>query len=605
MKTPDIRRRFLDYFAKHRHRIVPSSSLIPNNDPSVLLTTAGMQQFKPYFLGQADPTKEFGSRRLTSVQRCFRTSDIDTVGDATHLTFFEMLGNFSIGDYSKAEAIELAWECLTKTFKLPKSKLWATVFGGDQAALKDIEAIKLWQAFLPTERLSDFGRGDNWWGPPGTAGPCGPSSEIHFELRPEACERGVHCRPNCPCGRFLEIWNLVFMEYLQNEAGQLTDLPAKNVDTGMGLERLAMILQAEPTVFETDLFSPIIEAAVKSGATVLGESETERTKRFRILADHLKAAVFLVADGVRFSNKDQGYVVRRVFRRALDQLTYPLAAYPAMTAAVIDVYAGTYPGLSEQRQTIDQVLRLEAESFLQQVETTLQRVTTRRRLDQAVAQPQKRTLTADEAFTLYATHGTSLERLRRKGFEFDQAAVRKKIEAHKRVSRAGAAAKFGGHGLGGYALDASRLKPEEIRQVTRLHTATHLLHQALRKVLGSHVRQQGSDINPERLRFDFAHPTKLSTEQIRQVEDLVNQQIQRDLPVTWQEVALEQALQSGALSFFRERYPARVKVYTVGDFSKEICGGPHVEHTAQIGRVTIASEKSSSAGIRRIKAVVQ
>ncbi|MBI4090232.1 MAG: alanine--tRNA ligase [Candidatus Kerfeldbacteria bacterium] len=603
MTAANIRKKFVAFFSDRQHQVVPSASLIPGNDPSVLLTTAGMQQFKPYLLGQADPLSAFGNRRLTSVQRCFRTSDIDSVGDATHLTFFEMLGNFSIGDYSKQGAIDLAWECLTKTFKLPKHKLWATVFSGDQAAGKDIQAIKLWQRHLPDQRISDFGRSDNWWGPPGTTGPCGPSSEIHYQRRDEACERGQHCRPNCACGRFVEIWNLVFMEYFQDEAGRCTELPTKNVDTGMGLERLAMVLQKVPTVFETDLFAPILDAAAAAGASPAEESDIERARRLRIVADHLKGAVFLLVDGVRFSNKDQGYVLRRVFRRALDQLPYPLAAYPPIVAAVVAVYAETYPFVQQQRQAINQEMQREAEGFVHLIETTMQRVTSGRHRD-AVDQPMKRRLTADQVFQLRATHGISLERLRREGFEFDLAAVQKKIQEHRAISRAGAVAKFGGHGLGGYALDASKLSPEQAAQVTRLHTATHLLHQALRTVLGAHVRQQGSDINSERLRFDFSHPTMLSSEQIRQVEDLVNQQIQRDLRVSWKEVPLSEALESGALSFFRERYPDRVRVYSVGDFSKEICGGPHVEHTLEIGQFSITSEKSSAAGTRRIKAVV-
>ncbi|MBI4426458.1 MAG: alanine--tRNA ligase [Candidatus Kerfeldbacteria bacterium] len=604
MKAPEIRQKFIAYFKKQEHVVVPSSSLVPDNDPSVLLTTAGMQQFKPYLLGHLDPTTRFRARRLTSVQRCFRTSDIDAVGDASHLTFFEMLGNFSIGDYSKAGTIRFAWECLTKTFNVPKKRLWVTIFEGDTRTVKDFEAFKFWQEYVATDRITSFGRSENWWGPPGTSGPCGPSSEIHVDRTGQPCERQSNCRPNCPCGRFLELWNLVFMEYFQDEAGAFSDLPTKNVDTGMGLERLALILQDVPTVFETDLFAPIIRVAAQSGAVPAGESHLERTTHLRIVTDHLKAAVFLVADGVRFSNKDRGYILRRVFRRALDQLTYPLAAWPPIAAAVIDRYQQAYPFLAEQRSMITSALTEEAEGFLRHIDTTLKRVTAKdSRLSNGSGQTKR--LTPEQAFTLFTTHGTSPARLRRAGFNFDEKAVKLKIEEHRRRSRAGAAKKFGGHGLGGYALDASRFKPDAVARLTRLHTATHLLQQALRTVLGSHVRQNGSDITPERLRFDFTHPTKLTAEQLAAVENLINQQVRRDLPVSWQELSPEEALQAGALSFFRERYPARVKVYSIGDFSKEICGGPHVKRSSEVGRVKIISEKSSAAGIRRIKATVE
>lgn len=606
MDAKTVRRKFVGYFEKQEHVLVPSSSLIPSNDPSVLFTTAGMQQFKQYFLGEKDPEQDFGSRRLASVQRCFRTSDIDSVGDSTHCTFFEMLGNFSIGDYSKEGAVRMAWECLTKNFRIPKQRLWATVFAGDDRSMKDFEAHKLWGAYLPETRIAEFGRSDNWWGPPGASGPCGPCSEIHFDHTGVACERGDACRPNCPCGRFIELWNLVFMEYYQNDAGQFSELPKKNVDTGMGLERLAVAVQHVDSIFDTDLFTDITRAILQEKGFGKGDAEQDRARKLRIVADHIKGTVFLLADGVRFSNKDQGYVLRRIFRRALDQFSYPSASYPAVVNAVIDAYRDAYPMLHERREAILAACAEECEHFTARVNTTIRKVLHERtHAPDSREKPANgtRTLSPEQAFTLFTTHGTPLDRLKREGFTFDEDAVRVLIEAHKKKSRAGVVGKFGGHGLG-YLLDASQFKKEDVERITKLHTATHLLHQALRAVLGAHVQQSGSDITPERLRFDFTHPEKLTRDEIEKVEHLVNAQIDADLSVTAQEMDLPQALASGALSFFKEKYPPRVTVYRIGDFSKEICGGPHVTHSGAVGRFKIISEKSSAAGIRRIKATV-
>lgn len=601
MKGQELRKKFLEYFQSQEHAVIESSSLIPDNDPSVLLTTAGMQQFKPYFIGEKNPDEIFHARRLTSSQRCFRTSDIDNVGDASHLTFFEMLGNFSIGDYSKAGAIRMAWECLTQVLKLNKKSIWVTIFAGDDLAIKDFEAQKLWTEYVDADRIVEFGRSDNWWGPPGTSGPCGPCSELHIDLTGQACDRGSACRPNCACGRFLEVWNLVFMEYFQDEAGAFTSLPAKNVDTGLGLERLALISQKKSSPFETDLFTPIMDVIENVGGIGNYQTETEKIRRSRIVADHLKGATFLVADGVRFSNKEQGYILRRIFRRALDHLTYPLANYPKIVAAVLDMYREAYPYLTDLQDEIHEVMRAEATAYDDLVNQTLKKIASRIKRKSA---GESLALTPAEAFEYYSTFGVSLDRLKREGYTFDIEAVEKKVAEHKQKSRAGMAGKFGGHGLG-YALDTSGYTPEDVARVTRMHTATHLLHQALRTVLGQHVQQNGSDITPERLRFDFAHPEKLTPEQRAAVEELVNQQVNRHLPVTFEEIDLAKAVNEGALSFFKEKYPPKVKVYTVGGFSKEICGGPHVNNSSEVGRFRIISEKSSSAGVRRIKAVVE
>ncbi len=608
MKALALRKKFLAYFQKQEHVAVSSASLIPDNDPSVLLTAAGMQQFKPYFLGQRRPEEDFKSRRLTTVQRCFRTSDIDTVGDDSHLTFFEMLGNFAFGDYGKDAAIRFAWQCLTRTFRVPAGRLWATIFSGDEHSVKDFEAFKVWQAIIPPERIREFGRHENWWGPAGRSGPCGPSSEIHIDLRETPCERKERCAPNCPCGRFLELWNLVFMEHFQDEAGNFRSLPAKNIDTGMGLERLAMVTQKRSSVFATDLFVPIINAIEQEPGFGNGLSQAERNRRLRIIADHIKGAVFLVADGVRFSNKEQGYVLRRVWRRALDQFSTPLASYPGVVDAIINLYHHPYNELGRQRSAIHTILRAETEEYLKHLKTIVERVKTKLRKRRPPAgdnqAPVTATLSPNEAFELFTTYGISLDRLRREGFTFDESAVEKKFAEHRKKSRAGAVKKFGGHGLG-YTLDTTKYTPAETARATRLHSATHLLHQALRLVLGNHVRQNGSDISPERLRFDFQHPTKLRPDELRKIEDLVNEQIRRNLSVTRVDMDLEQALQSGALSFFKERYPQRVTVYSIGEFSKEICGGPHVRQASEIGRLKIISEKSSAAGVRRIKAIVE
>lgn len=605
MNANAIRKKFIEYFIKQEHVLVASCSLVPPNDPSVLFTTAGMQQFKSYFLGEKTVDQDFKSRRLTSVQRCFRTSDIDSVGDETHCTFFEMLGNFSIGDYSKDGAIRMAWECLSKTFRIPKQRLWVTIFSGDERSTKDFEAFKLWSSFVPAGRISEFGRSDNWWGPPGTSGPCGPCSEIHYDRTGKQCERGVSCKPNCPCGRFVEIWNLVFMEYYQNEKRQLSELPTKNIDTGMGLERLIVVIQNVGSVYETDLFTPLVSAVLEETGFGKGDTELDRIRRARIAADHLKGATFLISDGIRFSNKDRGYILRRIFRRALDQFSYPIASYPKVIDAVINTYKDVYPELLDNRDDILSACAEEALNFTTHVNKTIKRISR----EHAAADrgpidgSDSRTLTPGQAFTLYSTHGTPLDRLRREGYSFDEQAVNNLIVDHKKKSRAGVTGKFGGHGLG-YTLDSSRFRSDDAERITRLHTATHLLHQSLRAVLGDHVQQNGSDITTKRLRFDFTHPTKLTKEEIEKIENLINEQIAKDLPVSAQEMDLNQALASGALSFFKERYPSRVKVYKIGDFSKEICGGPHVHHTGVVGHVKILSEKSSAAGVRRIKAAV-
>lgn len=608
MKSADIRQKFLKYFKKQGQAIAPSSSLVPNNDPTVLLTTAGMQQFLPYFLGLADPKKDFKSMAAASVQKCFRTSDIDSVGDATHLTFFEMLGNFSFGDYFKEGAIDYAFDFLTKELKLSPAKLWATYFAGDNTVGADKEAKKLWLAYIPKAHIASFGRTANWWGPPGAQGPCGPCSEIHYDRTGQPCHKGKECKPNCDCGRFVEIWNLVFMQYHQNASKELTPLAKGQIDTGMGLERLAAIIQNVPTVFDTDLFSRLM-SLLKSDKQLNYQGIDVP---IRIVADHLRGSVFLLADGVRFSNKEQGYILRRAFRKAIDQFETMPETFAPYVEVIVKTYEKVYPELKKAKTAIIAAMHEEALAYRKvqnvKIESVFKNISPQRGKTTDIGEqekgagPSSRVITAEEAFQLYSTYGLSLSRLKEEGYSFDEEEFQKHVDEHKQKSRAGAVQKFGGHGIG----DESAWDPAQLVIMKNYHTATHILHEALHRVLGDHVRQEGSDINPERLRFDFSHPEKMTDEQKKEIEDMVNEQIKAKLPVSHEEMAYADAIKAGALAFFKERYPDKVTVYTMGDFSKEICGGPHVENTSDInGTFKITSEKSVAAGIRRIKAIVE
>ncbi len=612
MHLKDIRQKFLTYFKDHQHVVVPSSSLIPMGDPTVLLTTAGMQQFKPYFMGEKDPDLDFHSRRLTSVQKSFRTSDITEVGDETHLTFFEMLGNFSVGDYFKKEAIGYAWEFMTKIIHVDTTTLWATYYHAEVnhghkkgSVPSDLESAKLWAQFLPKERIVGFGIQDNFWGPPGKTGPCGPCTELHVDRTGTPCSLGERCVPNCACGRFVEVWNLVLMQYEKTVAGEFKDLPSKNIDTGMGLERLAMVLQDKTSVFQTDAFTDIIDTIKKDERFGTTGDELEDSRRLRIASDHLKSAVFLRADEVRFSNKEQGYILRRVFRRACDQYLHPGFRFEPVVDAILTQYGHVYPELKEKRAGILEDFAKEYVNYekvrLMDIDKLVKQLPPEHVLSQQ-DEPlgvSKIRITGKAAVQLFTTYGTSIDQLRNKGFVFDDAEFEAALDEHRSVSRAGATAKFGGHGL-----NSASLGEDERQVMTRLHTATHLLHQALHDVLGPGVKQDGSDINAERLRFDFTYPAKLTPEQLMQVEAIVNAKIVEDLPVTVQEMPIKDALATGAKAFFKEKYPEKVTVYSIGNYSKELCGGPHVTHTGELKSFKIVSEKSVSAGIRRIKAVV-
>ena len=586
-----LRKQFLDFFEKRGHKIVRSSSLIPT-DPSVLFTTAGMQQFKPYFLGEKSP---YG-RDVASCQKCIRTSDIESVGDATHLTFFEMLGNFSFGGYFKKEAILYAWEFLTKELSLPEDPLWITYFKGERSIPQDSESKRIWREIgVPDTKIYGFSRKENFWGPTGIEGPCGPTTEIHFDLTKKPCQKGKDCIPNCECKRFVEVWNLVFNEYYQDPQKNLKPLTQKGVDTGMGLERLLAIVNQRTDLFETNLFWPIILEIEKETGKKYQGSKTP----FRIIADHIKAGAFLIAEGIYPSKEERGYIVRRLLRRSqrfARQIGLSEAGLLKLVPKIIEIYKETYPELEKKLEEIMTVMQNEFEKFAKTIERGTKEF-------EKLAKLSKNIIEGEKAFYLYESFGFPLELIeemaREKGIKVDKSGFFSAQKRHKEVSRKGAQRKFGGVGIEMLEAEADKEK------VTKLHTATHLLHQALREVLGEGVRQMGSDISPERLRFDFSWPSKLSEEEIRKVEEIVNQKIKEDLPVTKKKMSFEEAQKIGALAFFKEKYPERVSVYFIGDFSKEICAGPHVERTGFLGKFKIIKEESAGAGIRRIKAKLE
>jgi alanyl-tRNA synthetase len=601
MNSKDLRQKFLDYFKEKGHKIAPSSSLIPE-DKTVLLTSAGMQQFIPYLSGQKDVLRDFGTRHLASVQKCFRTPDIDEVGDDSHHTFFEMLGNWSIGEdpqsgYFKEGAIKLALGFFIGEIGLDKNKFWITIFQGQDGIPRDEESFFFWrQNGIPAERIVEFGLEDNFWGPVSESGPCGPCSEIHYDRGKEyGCGRS-DCRPNCPrCKRFLELWNLVFMEYNKNKDGSFVKLPQRNVDTGIGFERLTAILENKNSAYETDLFSSLIREIEK----ISGRRYKENQKAFRIIADHIRGAVFLTADGVLPSNIERGYILRRVLRRAMRYgkiLDMPDNFLISLAQQVIENYQDVYPEVKLNQESILAVIKGEEEKFEKTLANGL------KQLNKLLN--QDRPINGENAFYLYETYGFPLELTeeiaKEKKIQVNRKEFEESFKKHQEVSRAGAEKKFGGLG-----------KDADYKSA-KLHTATHLLQAALREVLGEGVRQMGSDITPYRLRFDFSYPEKMTGEEIKKVEKIVNQKIEEDLEVRKEEMNYEEAVKSGALAFFKEKYPPKVKVYSIGAgpglervFSKEICAGPHVKRTSELGRFKIIKEESSGAGVRRIRAVLE
>ncbi len=588
----ELRSKYLEFFKSKGHAVIPSASLIPENDPTVLFTTAGMHPLVPYLLGEKHPA----GTRLTDVQKCIRTGDIDEVGDASHCTFFEMLGNWSLGDYFKADAIRWSWEFLTSPqwLGLDPNRLAVSVFAGDEDAPRDEESADIWAACgLPRERIFYLPKKNNWWGPAGHTGPCGPDTEMFIVGDQAPC--GPDCNPACDCGKYLEIWNDVFMQYNKTAEGKFEPLKQTNVDTGMGLERTIGVLQGVKSVYETDLFQPIIAAIEGLSGLKYGEDKA-LLKSFRVVADHIRSATFILGDekGVTPSNIDQGYVLRRLIRRAVRygrQLNLPAGFTATIAEVIVDRYKPVYPELLRNRDRITGELVKEEERFSLTLEKGIKEFS---RVADSL-QPGG-LIEGPLAFRLYDTYGFPLEMTvelaSERGLRVDTAGYEEAFKKHQEVSGAGSAQRFGG-GLADHS-----------EQTARLHTATHLLHAGLRKYLGDTVEQRGSNITAERLRFDFNFARPMTKEEIMQVEAYVNEAIAAHLPIECEEMPLEQARESGAMGLFGSKYGEVVKVYTMGGFSKEICGGPHAGNTGELGGFKIEKEQSSSAGVRRIRAVI-
>jgi len=597
MKASELKRKYIDFFVKkHSHSEIAGASLIPENDPTVLFTTAGMHPLVPYLMGESHPA----GTRLVDCQKCLRTDDIDEVGDDTHCTFFEMLGNWSLGDYFKKEAISMSYEFLTDKehgLGIDPERLNVSCFAGDNDAPKDEESAGYWEE-LGFKRASEHGPGpmriwfygkkENWWGPAGQTGPCGPDTEMFFDTGKEPCSRCAEDGVDCDCGKYVEIWNDVFMEYNKTADGKYEPLEQKNVDTGLGLERVIALMQGVPTHYDTELFLPVLEF-LREKATAQDITEAER-----IIADHIRAAVFIIGDpkGVMPSNTDQGYVLRRLIRRSIRQ-TRKIGIDDSV-CDVAKIFIDIYPELSDFADHILTALEKEEAQFcrtLHQGEKEFEKILPN------LLRGDAKILSGRLAFKLYDTYGFPLEMTKdlakENGLIVDEEGFHQAFEKHQEMSRAGAEAKFKG-GL-----------QDDSAATTALHTATHLLLAALRQVLGDHVYQKGSNITAERLRFDFSHPEAMTDEQKSEVEKLVNEWIEADLEVGCEEMTPDEAHERGAVGVFGERYGNIIKVYTVKGASKEICGGPHVEKTGGMGKFRIKKEQSSSSGVRRIKAVLE
>ena len=582
MKAIEIRNKYLNFFKNHGHAVIPSASLIPENDPSVLFTTAGMQPLVPYLLGEKHPE----GTRLTDYQKCLRTNDIDEVGDNRHLTYFEMLGNWSLGDYFKDESIKMSFEFLTKELNIPIEKLSVTCFAGDEDCPKDEVSANAWRkAGIPEDHIYFYGKDDNWW-IAGEEGPCGPDTEMFYDTGKPAC--GPNCQPSCDCGKYVEIWNNVFMEYFKDKNGY-SKLKQRNVDTGLGLERMTMLLQGKETPFDTELFKPVMDKILELEKVDIIESR-------RIIAEHLRSSMMIIADGGRPSNIDRGYVLRRLIRRMirhLNKLQIDLNELVTLMEINVENLKEMYPELEKNKETIINVMLEENDKFVKTLTHG------EREFEKEIKKLKEQNIDiipGTVAFRLYDTYGfppeVTKELAQENGLKIDLKEFDELFKEHQEKSRQGAEHKF----KGGLA--------DQNEKTIAYHTATHLLHQALRTVLGDHVKQSGSNITEERLRFNFTHPQKMTKEEIQKVEDLVNEQIQRNLDVKCEEMSYEEAKKSGAIGLFTDKYGEKVKVYTIGDFSKEICGGPHVTHTKEMGTFKIKKEESSSSGIRRIKAVL-
>ena len=589
MKAIEIRNKYLDFFKRHGHAVIPSAPLIPENDPSVLFTTAGMQPLVPYLLGEKHPE----GTRLTDFQKCLRTNDIDEVGDNRHLTYFEMLGNWSLGDYFKEESIAMSFEFLTKELGIPVEKLSVTCFAGDEDCQRDEVTASCWKkAGIPEDRIYYFGKDDNWW-IAGEEGPCGPDTEMFYDTGKPKCSE--NCNPSCGCGKYVEIWNNVFMEFFKTKDGKYTKLKQHNVDTGLGLERMTMLLQGKETPFDTELFKPVMDKLQE----LAGENDSIESRR--IVAEHLRASMMIIQDGGLPSNVDRGYILRRLIRRMvrhLRKLQINLNELGELIDLNIDTLKEMYPELHQNSNKIKSVIIEEKDKF----EKTLERGEREfKKIVNKMKNEGKDTISGQDLFTLYETYGfppeVTQDLAREAGLKVDTTEFDKLFKEHQEKSRMGSEQKFKG-GLAGTG-----------EQEVRYHTATHLLNAALKVILGKDVHQKGSNITPERMRFDFSCDHKLTDEEKKKVEDLVNEWIAQGLNVKCEEMKKDDAIKSGAECMFIEKYPDIVTVYSIGNdketVSKELCGGPHVKNTSELGHFKIKKEEASSAGVRRIKAILE
>ena len=589
MKAIEIRNKYLDFFKRHGHAVIPSAPLIPENDPSVLFTTAGMQPLVPYLLGEKHPE----GTRLTDFQKCLRTNDIDEVGDNRHLTYFEMLGNWSLGDYFKEESIAMSFEFLTKELGIPVEKLSVTCFAGDKDCQRDEVTASCWKkAGIPEDRIYYFGKDDNWW-IAGEEGPCGPDTEMFYDTGKPKCSE--NCNPSCGCGKYVEIWNNVFMEFFKTKDGKHTKLKQHNVDTGLGLERMTMLLQGKETPFDTELFKPVMDKLQE----LAGENDSIESRR--IVSEHLRSSMMIIQDGGLPSNVDRGYILRRLIRRMvrhLRKLQINLNELGELIDLNIDTLKEMYPELHQNSNKIKSVIIEEKDKFektLERGEREFNKIVNRMKND------GKDTISGQDLFTLYETYGfppeVTQDLAREAGLKVDTTEFDKLFKEHQEKSRMGSEQKFKG-GLAGTG-----------EQEVRYHTATHLLNAALKVILGKDVHQKGSNITPERMRFDFSCDHKLTDDEKKKVEDLVNEWIEQGLDVKCEEMKKDDAIKSGAECMFIEKYPDIVTVYSIGNdketVSKELCGGPHVKNTSELGHFKIKKEEASSAGVRRIKAILE
>ena len=584
MKAIEIRNKYLNFFKEHGHTIIPSAPLIPENDPSVLFTTAGMQPLVPYLLGEKHPS----GTRLTDYQKCVRTNDIEEVGDNRHLTYFEMLGNWSLGDYFKEESIQMSFDFLTKELQIPVEKLSVTVFAGDEDCPRDTVAAECWKkAGILDGHIYYYGKDDNWW-IAGEEGPCGPDTEMFYDTGKPAC--GPDCQPSCDCGKYVEIWNNVFMEYFKDKDGNYSKLSQRNVDTGLGLERMTMLLQGKETPFDTELFKPVMDK-------LLELQKIDNIESRRIIAEHLRSSMMIISDGGRPSNVDRGYILRRLIRRMvrhMNKLQINLDEISTLIDINVENLKEMYPELEKNAETIKNVIIEEKDKFVKTLahgEKEFEKEMNRAK------QSGKYKIEGNVVFKLYDTYGfppeVTSELAKENGMIVDMKEFDELFKAHQEKSRLGSEQKF----KGGLA--------EQNDTTIAYHTATHLLNAALKVVLGPETHQRGSNITTERMRFDFNCDHKLTDEEKQKAEDLVNEWIKEALPVTVEEMSKEEAVKSGAECMFIEKYPDIVTVYSIGNVSKELCGGPHVKNTSEIGKFKIKKEGASSAGVRRIKAVIE